>query len=207
MIHTVNFIFNVCIGLGLSIPLISVVLGFYGSFVDVDFDIGGSDFDVGGDGNIDGGIPVNIMCLCFSLAVFGALGRLFSDFMTSVIAVIGIFIGLILLSFGAYMLIYKYIVKPLQNNKASVLNQWDLFGTKGKLTLRIMKDKPGTVSLKDSTGAMISFIAAANDDVLNNWNGIIPQGTEVIVVDVVSEIKTVFVKPLDTLENHKLRIK
>jgi hypothetical protein len=200
MIETLIFIFNVCIGLGLAIPLISVALGFFGSILN-------TDFDIGGESGADTGIPINIMCLCFSFVVFGAFGRLLASFIHGIIASVGILLGLILLSYGSYLLVYKYVVKPLQKNNANALTQWDLFGTKGKLTLRIAKDSPGTVSLKDSTGALISYVALAKDDVLSAWDGIIPQGADVIVIDVGDSENAVYVNPLDTLENHKLRIK
>jgi hypothetical protein len=61
------------------------------------------------------------------------------------------------------------------------------------------------VSLKDSTGAMISYRAAAKADVLKTWDGVIPQGTEVLVVDVDEPRKTAYVKPLQTFENQRLK--
>ena len=213
MIKTVEFIFNVSIGLGLAIPLLDTLMGVLGSFIDVDFDIGGHHvgdvFDLGGEGSADAGnaIPLNIMCLCFGLVVFGALGRLTVGLMVNALAVIACFIGLIVISTGAYALLYKFVVGPLKKSYPKAIGYWDLLGSKGKLTLRISHNSPGTVSLKDSTGAMISYMASARAAVMKRWDGEIPQGADVIVVDIDTSKKMAFVKPLDTFDNQRLKQK
>lgn len=200
LIDGIEFVFYVCIGLGLIVPFLSLLFGFFGPLLDVELDF----ID---DVPADAGqaIPLNLMCLCFSLVVFGALGRLITGLMINLYVLIGLLLLLLIVSFASYIVIYKYIVKPLKRNNPKALMQWDLFGMKGKLTLRITKSSEGTVSLKDSTGAMISYKAAAQEDTLNAWDGMIPQGAEVMVVDIDTQSNTVFVKPLDTFENHKLR--
>jgi hypothetical protein len=157
-----TFYFNVCIALGLVLPLLDLALGFLGSLLDFDFDIGGhhmgdvfgSGGDAGGDGNV---LPFNIMCLCFGLVVFGALGRLSERLMVSAWAIAGTLIGLLGLAFLAYWLVFRFIVKPLKKSSPTAICQWDLLSAKGKLTLRNTKDSPGMVSLLDSTGARISY--------------------------------------------------
>lgn len=209
MIEVFAYIFYVCIGLGLAVPLLSVIFGLFGSLINADFDFGAAPGDFNLEGSVDAGnaIPINIMCICFSLAVFGALGRLFLPLMTGVFIPILILAALLALSICAYILIYKYIVKPLQKNDPRALGHWDLFGTKGRLTLRITVGSPGTVSLKDSTGAIISYRATARQDILDAWDGVIPQGAEVIVVDLDDSAKMAYIKPLNTFENHNLKQK
>lgn len=207
MIDTMEFLFTVCIVLGLAVPLLDVVLGIFGSLLNVDFDIGGHHlgdiFQISGDASADTGnvLPFNFMCLCFSLVVFGAIGRLTTGLMVSTWAFIGCLAGLLVISAAAYYLVFKFIVKPLKKSNPKALGHWDLFGTKGKLTLRITGDSAGTVSLRDSTGAVISYEARAKRDVLEMWNGLIPQGTEVIVVDIENSSKFVYVRPTATLKN------
>lgn len=214
MTEALSYIFTVFILLGLAVPLLDVLLGVFGSLLNVDFEIGGHHFGdmlefSGGETGGDAGtaVPFNIMCLCFAMVVFGALGRLTLSLMVNVLAVIGCLIGLLAAAFGAYLAVYHFIVKPLRKNNPKAIKEWDLFATKGRLLLRITKDSPGTVSLKDNTGAKISYQAKAKDNVLDLWDGVIPQGTEVIVTDVEAGSKTVFVRPLDTLENFKLNDK
>jgi membrane protein implicated in regulation of membrane protease activity len=204
-----TFIFNVCIALGLVLPLLDLALGFLGSLLDFDFDIGGhhvgdvfSGGDAGGGGNV---LPFNIMCLCFSLVVFGALGRLCEGLMANAWAAAGIIAGLLGLAILAYWLIFKFIVKPLKKSSPTAISHWDLLSERGRLTLRITKDSPGMVSLRDSTGAMISYRARAKEEVLDIWEGEIPQGAEVIVTDVDDKQKLVYVRPASTMENMNLK--
>lgn len=193
--------------------MLEVLLGFIGSVIDVDFDIAGHHigdfFNFGGDNTVeaDSQLPINIMCLSFSLVVFGAIGRLISNLMINVWATVGCMIALVVIAAVAYTLLYKFVVKPLKKCNPKAINQWDLFATKGRLTLRITNESPGVVSLKDSTGAMISYRANAKKDVLENWEGEIPGGIEVMVVDIDSDTKIAYIKPLDTLQNFKLKKK
>lgn len=211
-----SFIFTVLILLGLAVPLLDVLLGVFGSILNVDFEIGGHHFgdmfnfspgaEAGVDGTGDAGtlLPFNIMSLCFAMVVFGALGRLTLGLMVNTLAIIGCLIGLLAVSFGAYLALYHFIVKPLRKNNPKAIGEWDLYAAKGRLILRITKESPGTVSLKDNTGANISYRAKAKENVLELWDGLIPQGTEVVVTDVDAGRKTVYVRPLDTFDNHKL---
>jgi hypothetical protein len=210
MIEALSYIFTVFILLGLALPLLDVLLGVFGSLLNVDFDIGGHHF--GDMFEISGGdtgavVPFNIMCLCFAMVVFGALGKLTLSLMVNTLAVIGCLIVLLAAAFGAYFAVYHFIVKPLKRNNPKAIGEWDLYAARGRLLLRITRESPGTVSLKDNTGANISYKANAKESVLDLWDGIIPQGTEVIVTDVDAASKTVYVRPMDTLDNFKLKDK
>jgi membrane protein implicated in regulation of membrane protease activity len=212
MSHTFDFIFTVCIGVGIIVPLLDVLLGFLGSVFDFDLDVFGHHFGdmfhMDGDGTGAGSsLPFNFMCLCFSLVVFGAIGKLVTGLMVNVLFAVLLLLGLLCVSAAAYILLYRFVIRPLKKSNPAAIGTWDLLGARGKLTLRISEESPGTVSLKDSTGAMISYIASARAEVLKKWDGIIPQGAEVIVVDIDTAKKTAFVKPLDTFENNRLRQK
>ena len=214
MLDALSYIFTVFILLGLAVPLLDVLLGVFGSILNFDFEIGGhhigdmfdfSGSDAGGDAGAV--VPFNIMCLCFAMVVFGALGRLALGLMVNAFTIIGCLIGLLAVSVGAYLAVFHFIVKPLRKSNPKAIGEWDLFAAKGRLILRITKDSPGTVSLKDNTGASISYRAKAKEDVLERWEGLIPQGTEVVVTDVDTAGKIVFVRPLATLENSRLNRK
>jgi hypothetical protein len=211
MLNALSYIFTVLILLGLAIPLLDVLLGVFGSILNFDFEIGGhhlgdmfdfSGSDVAGDAGAV--VPFNIMCLCFAMVVFGAFGRLTLGLMINTLVIILCLIGLLTVSFGAYLAVFHFIVKPLKKNNPKAIGDWDLIAAKGRLILRITKDNPGTVSLKDNTGANISYRAIAKETVLERWDGLIPQGTEVVVTDVDPVGKAVYVRPLDSFENYKL---
>jgi membrane protein implicated in regulation of membrane protease activity len=145
------------------------------------------------------------MCLCFGLVVFGAVGRLAVPLMVTPWAVVACILALLALSAGAYALLFLFVVKPLKKSNPKAIGQWDLFGEKGKLTLRITRESAGTVSLRDSTGAAISYAARAKESVLEIWEGVIPQGAVVIVTDVDECNKTLYVKPANTMDNMRLK--
>ena len=201
MIAAMEVIFGICIGLGLLIPFLSAVFGYFGALLDLEFDfVDDISVDTGG------AIPLNLMCVCFSLVVFGALGHLFARFLTSVLALVILLIVLFAVSFGAYSLIYRYIIRPLKKNNPRASQHIDFLGSKGKLTLRITAGCPGTVSLFDSTGAPITYRADTTAETLKIWDGSVPQGTEVLVVGTDEASNTLYVKPLNTFENHRKRI-
>lgn len=205
-----NFIFSVCIGVGILVPILDILLGLAGSIFGFDFDIGGHHageiFGIDGSSDVSGSsLPINIMCLCFALVVFGALGKLAVGLMDNIAVGIGLCAGLVLISVLAYRLLYTLVVKPLRKNDPRAIGSYDLLGKRGRLTLRITSDSPGTVSVKDSTGAKISYIADAKADVLALWDGCIPKGAEVIIADIDEDMKKAYVKPLNTFENQSLK--
>jgi membrane protein implicated in regulation of membrane protease activity len=176
-------LFYVAIGLGIAIPLLNLLIGFVDS-IEPDLPI-----------------PLNILCLCFSFVVFGAIGsaltRLFANPLPFILPVPP--------AIAAYFLLYRYVVKPLRRNNPKALNPWDLLANKGKLTLRIAEGSPGVVSVKDSTGATISYRAYAKEEILKTWGGEIPTGVEVTIVGVEPETDLLYVKPFDTFQNFNLK--
>lgn len=186
------YLFYVAIGLGLIIPLLTLSFGF---------------LELDADSSDTLPLPINLMCLCFSLVVFGAVGRAISPLMDTAPFTIGCLIALLALSVAAYKIVLKYVVTPLKKSNPKAIKQWDLFAQTGRLTLRITEESPGLISLKDSTGANISYRAYAKKDVLDAWNGELPTGTEVIVVDIDVDANITYVKPLSTIQNVQLKSK
>jgi membrane protein implicated in regulation of membrane protease activity len=178
-------LFYIAIGVGLAIPLLNLLLGFVDS-IEPDLPI-----------------PLNILCLCLSFVVYGAIGLALTHYIPNPYP----FLIPIPPAVAAYFFLYKYVVKPLRKNNPKALSQWDLIAHKGKLTLRIAEDSPGVVSVKDSTGAAISYRAYAKEEVLKTWGGEIPTGAEVFIIGAEPDSDLLYVKPFETFDNFKLKEK
>ena len=61
------------------------------------------------------------------------------------------------------------------------------------MTLRIMADSVGTISMRDSTGAPISFRAKMDPDLKDRMADAIQKGESVIITDVDKENKLCYV--------------
>ena len=246
MIATLNYIFNICILIGFTIPLLNLVSGWLGGLFsgggggDVDFDVDidvptdvsvdfttdfsadiptdfsadfsadisadfNADFsaDVGADAGSGAGtgaggtggalIPFNIMCLCLSLVVFGATGHISKTFMASTLITILLLPVCLAIAGFAYVALYKLVILRLKNNDASATAYRDLRGKKAEVTLSIMADSVGTISLLDSTGAKISFRAKIDPDLKDKLPEKIPQGESVVITEVDTENKLCYV--------------
>ena len=158
--------------------------------IPADIGVGGGAADVsagagtGASAASGGIIPFNMMCLCLFLVVFGALGQMTKGFMTA-----PLFMGLLLFGCFAvaclsYWALFKLVILRLRRNDASALSYNDLRGKSAEVTLRIRADSIGTISLRDSTGAPISFRAKMDPDLKDKMDGSIPQGETVIITDV-----------------------
>ena len=214
-----EYLFNISILIGFSIPLLNIFTGWFGDFLgglDVDFDIdastdvgadigidAGTDIDLGVDTGTDIGadagahvhpgqsgiIPFNFMCLCLFLIVFGAFGHMTKMFMTNTLMMALLTSGCVVMGGFSYWAMYKFLIKRLKNNNAAALTYHNLRGKNGIVTLSIHGDSMGTISVQDSTGAPISFRAIADPDLKDRMPDIIATGESVIVTDVDTEKK------------------
>jgi len=198
--ETLNYVFNLCIIIGFLIPLLNIFTGWFGDFLGADLDFDTKvDVDVstdaGADINVeDGGIiPFNVMCLCLFLVVFGALGHAAKVFMTNPLFMVLLLFGCFALSGSAYWLMYKLLIKRLKSNDASALTYRNLRGKSAEVTLSIHGDSIGTISLRDSTGAPISFRAKMDADLKDRMPDIISKGESVIITEVDKENKLCFI--------------
>lgn len=170
-------LFDICLLTGFAIPILSLLTGAltgaFGFILDVSFDLNT-------DHNFDGLVPFNLMSICFALIIFGSLGKLFTPYMTSILFTIIIITLLILISFMAYLMLYKFVIVKLKRNNPSAIMSNEIIGTIGKLILRVTKDSDGVISVLDSTGATISYRARISDSYKSKCEKI-DQGTEVVI--------------------------
>lgn len=165
-----NFYFG-CIAVGFTIPLVSIFLGGMGSLLSIDVD-----FD--GNTEFDAIIGFNLMCLCMGLAVMGLVGRFTFGRMNLIWNI------LLAASCGAasYIFVYRFIVRPLKRNNPAAIKDADLIGLECRVTLKTSGDPeiPGVITLRDSTGAAISYPA------VSKHGNIIDQGeiAEIVGFDV-----------------------
>ncbi|MCL2046293.1 MAG: DUF1449 family protein [Oscillospiraceae bacterium] len=166
--------------------------------LDLDFDLDIGDMgDVGeigttgaaGDGlsevgSNSGAIAFNLMCLCFSLVVFGVVGHTFRRFMIILPITIALLIICLAISYYAYSLLYKQVIKRLKESDSTAISLKDLPGKNAEVTLRISTDNMGTISLRDSTGATISFRAKIDPDLKDQMPAVIQKGESVLITEV-----------------------
>ena len=236
-----NYVFNISILIGVVIPLLNLLTGWFGGFfsvgADVDFDASVDasvdvsvdvstdvSLDVGADAGMDAGtgtgadsattsvatsavIPFNIMCLCLFLMVFGAMGHMMKWFMSGALMTALLLAGCIVVAGLAYFAMYKLLVKRLRNNDASALTYHDLRGKRAEVTLTIREGSVGTISLRDSTGAAISFRAKIDADLKGQMPESIPTGEFVIITDVDKSCKLCYVSmPFNKLSSNGNKI-
>jgi len=199
MLPVLNSIFNICIIVGFAIPLLNILTGWFGGIfgvgVDIDADVDMDvDFDASADASIDGGaqtniashavIPFNIMCLCLFLIVFGATGHIAKGYMANILFTVLLLIGCFLIAGLSYWALYKLVIERLKRSDASALKYHDLRGKCAEVTLKIQTDSIGTISLRDSTGAPISFRAKIDPDLKDQIPDAIQQGESVVITEV-----------------------
>jgi membrane protein implicated in regulation of membrane protease activity len=103
---------------------------------------------------------------------------------------------LALVSFIAYLVLYKYVIVKLKRNNPLAITSAEIVGSVGKLTLRVTQDSDGVVSVLDSTGAAISYTARVCDFYKLDDTGRIDQGTEVVITGVNKDANIYYVHPL-----------
>lgn len=189
-IDTTTSVFNICLLTGFAVPILSLLTGVFGSTLD-DVDV-----DLDTDHDFDGLVPFNLMSTCFALIVFGSLGRLFVPYMINTLITAVIIASSALVSYIAYLVLYKYVIVKLKRNNALAITSAEIVGSVGKLTLRVTKDSDGVVSVLDSTGAAISYRARVCDFYELNDTGRIDQGTEVVITGVDKGANIYYVHPL-----------
>jgi membrane protein implicated in regulation of membrane protease activity len=173
-----RIILYICLCIGFLIPLLDILLGNLDFSDNIDF---------------DGLIPFNVMCLSFALIVFSSSGLFFMKFMTNSITGILLLGVSLIASIIAYTAVYKFIVLKLKANNPLALKSSDLIGLTGIVVLRITPDSEGVISLKDSTGANITYRAALSAYAGIGANYVINQGQEVIISDFDSDKKICYV--------------
>lgn len=171
-------VLELCLFIGFIIPLVDILLGSLDFISDID---------------LDGLIPFNVMCFSFALIVFSSFGLFFIRFTSSTIILILILGEALIASIAAYVLVYKFVVRKLKSNIPLALKPRDLIGMTGIVTLKITTDNVGVISLKDSTGATITYRATLSPYAGIEGEYVIDQGQEVIISDFDREKKICYV--------------
>lgn len=171
-------VLDICLLIGFIIPLLDILLGTLDFIPDIDF---------------DGLIPFNVMCFSFALIVFSSSGLFFIRFKSNTILLI-LLLGIsLIVSIAAYVLVYKFVVRKLKSNNPLALKPRDLMGITGIVVLRITPNSEGVISLKDSTGAIITYRAILSPYAGIEGEYVINQGQEVIISDFDREKKICYV--------------
>ena len=165
--------------------------------MDVGMDLGDINTDAAGGTSESGGsgsaFPFNVMCFCLFLVAFGALGQAFKWMMTSLLPTILLIALCLILAALLYWVLYKFIVKRLKNNDSSAMSLSDLPGKNATVILRIQRDSIGTISLRDSTGAAISFRAMIDTHLADRMPEVIQKGEPVFITEVDLDNKLCYV--------------
>lgn len=232
MLTTLNTAFIVCAIVGFAIPLLSVLTGLFGdafnfSGADADFDVSmdmdfdadldidlDMDLDIDADLDLDadaggvggGAVPFNMMCFCLLLVVFGVVGKSLIGLMTSTLLAVVLTFAAFCVGALFYWAMYKFLVRRLKSNNPVALSYDKLIGRVGHVTLKVTADSIGMISIKDSTGALISFRAKI-DPVLKDLIGdAIPTGETITITGVDINEKFCYVSTLQNKFN-KVEIK
>ncbi len=174
MTGALKVIYTSCMVLGIVIPLLGLLVGALGNWLDFD-----AELDIDGDGVPDSPFPVGFLDTLFGALVFGAVGWLTMLFGIDVYAqlVAGVVFGVC-----AQQAVRRYVIMPLRQNRANAIDYNDLVGKTGTVILTIHPHKNGTISLEDSTGSKITYPASC-------IQGDIEQGTLIRVMSVDTDTK------------------
>ena len=195
-----NFIFNLCVLLGLVIPLLNIFTGWFGDMLNADFD-----FDADIDMNVDldadlsgsgGSIPFNVMCLCLFLVVFGVAGHVAKRWMQGGWSIALLLALCLALAAAFYVLLYRLVILRLKRNRPYAESYADLAGRRGEVSMRITPDALGTIRVRDSTGAFLSFRAKIDPDLAPRMPAVLPPGTTVVVTEADVREKLCYVSTL-----------
>ena len=165
--------------------------------LDIDIDLGSAGMQSSGDSSVSAGkgsaFPFNVMCLCLFLVAFGALGQAFKRMMTSLLPAILLLAACFAAASLLYWVLYKFIVKRLKNSDSSAMSLSDLPGKNATVMLSIHANSIGTISLRDSTGAAISFRAKIDAHLADRMPDVINKGETVFITEVDLDNKLCYV--------------
>lgn len=163
---------------GITIPLLSIVLG--GLLGGIDFDVD-FDFDLDFDFGFDfwAVLPISPLKLSAFLLGFGGVGLMTMPH-TSLHLAISVATGLTL----NYVL-SKYVIQKLKNVDSNAITLESLVGSVGTVTITIQENDLGMIMLNTKTGSS-TFLATSTTTIL--------QGTPVKVIR--AEKERLFVEPV-----------
>ncbi len=211
-----SFVFEILLYLGLGLPLLNLILGAFSAAhggaaagaeaadlpeapeaPETPEAADASDLTGGEAGSeIEKGAPFkfNVYCLCLALVVLGAVGIYATNKLSGLLLPLTLAGGLVL-ALAAYFLLYRFVVRPLQKNKAPALSTASLLHRHARVSFSILKDRPGKIETTDAVGASISYSAEMDPDICKAER--IEEGEEVIITEVRPETHLCYVIPAD----------
>lgn len=173
-------IYYYCIGIGLIILVLTLVLDFLDNVFDIIFDFDFLDIDIG---NLEICIlPISVRALCMASVLFGSISLLLISkpmVFRSTIAGVVAYISAVIL---------QTITKYLKKHQTLASDKEILLLSISTVAVTIPKDGYGCISTKRNNDSKINTTAKSEDD------SEIRQGTEVKVVEIKENY--VIVKPL-----------
>ena len=183
MKETWDLIYNILLVIGILIPLINLLFGGLGDVFHVDVDLDG-------DTNFDSPVPINITCLFFSCAILGLAGgrlnKIVSPWLSLLIA--------LLCATAGYILLYRFVIRPLKRNDASAIRIKEMRGAIGTVTVAIPYRGIGEATFKDKLGSSITYTVRHNDTDFPLYDTI-KVGSNVSVVGIEGDILVVCMAP------------
>ncbi len=224
-----SFVFEILLYVGLGLPLLNLILGAFSAAhggasagaeaadalegadaLDADApDLPEAADAPGGEAGCEvekvSPFRFNVYCLCLSLVVLGATGIYATNKLTGLALVLTLAGGLAL-ALAAYFLLYRFVVRPLQKNKAPALSMHSLLHRHATVSFPILQNRPGKIETVDAVGAAISYSAELDPDICKVER--IEEGEEVIITDIQPKTHLCYVmpahyNPLSTEEEHE----
>ncbi|MBR5348411.1 MAG: hypothetical protein IK125_04170 [Lachnospiraceae bacterium] len=188
-------VYTICIVVGFSIPLITLILGgIFDASVDTDGDGPDMGFDFGFDiGDISISLlPASIHSICVGLMLFGAMGKILDGSLKLwMVVLIAVAVGYV----GA--VIIQSFIRTLRKVEHTTISREDLVGCDGHVVNTIIAGGFGSVSVTTFDGITTNYPAKAD-----NPTQVIRQGSVVTIVRV--EKNEVIVRPKDMAEKYRL---
>ncbi len=184
-----DILFQTCLILGFALPCLNLIAGFFDGLDGV------SDLNFDGDGGLANTFfSFNFMCFMLAVGIFGILGKV----LLGQISLVLVFLIATGSGIFGYFAMYRWVFLPLSRNRKEVESHdfQDLIGKYGTLILQITEEHCGTIQTTDSTGAAITYMAAATEEELQKHNYCMPLGMEVKIVGVLEEKRCCYVEEI-----------
>lgn len=178
-----DLIYNGLLVIGILVPLINILLGGLGDVLNVDV-------DVDGDTDFDCPVPINITCLFFSCAILGLVGGRLHHVAGPLLS----FLVALLCGIAGYILLYRFVIRPLKRNDASAIRIKEMRGAIGTVTIAIPYGGIGEAIFKDKLGSAISYTVRHNDTDFPMYDTI-KVGSSVSVVGMEGDVLVVCMAP------------
>ena len=178
-LHQLSILYYCCIGVGLLLPLLHLLLDVF----DFDIDSGAG----------EGPLPFSLMALALGVLVFGAVGKI--CLLLGGHWIFSLILG-VLFGGAAFWCISRFVIRPLKRNCPTAQGIRDLRWKEGVMQLAARRDFVGTVRVLSYTGSYVTYSASPASWVEEE----LPVGTPVLIVEVDEETNICTVCPFDSYQ-------